>query len=89
MPSIATGCGVVWAPAERLRFSGTAPRACADLPPPASAPAQTFPRDLPREKVDFAAAAIKLVEGEKGIPLSEEQKTRIVLAEQVRGTLCQ
>jgi hypothetical protein len=44
---------------------------------------QTFPNDLPRESVDFSSAAIRLVEGEKGIKLSEAQKARIIHDEQV------
>jgi len=44
---------------------------------------QAFHKDLPREKVDFAASAIQLVEGERGVKLTDEQKTRIICAEQV------
>lgn len=45
---------------------------------------QTYDNDLMRESVDFSTAAIRLVEGEKGIKLTDEQKARIVHDEQVR-----
>ncbi|KAF5834011.1 hypothetical protein DUNSADRAFT_9496 [Dunaliella salina] len=44
---------------------------------------KTFHKDLRREDVDFTAAAMRLVEGDKGVPLTEEQKARIIFQEQM------
>lgn len=48
--------------------------------------AQAYLNDLPRERVEFEAAAMRLVEGDKGRgALSASQKARILAGERVRA----
>eukprot|EP00197_Chlamydomonas_leiostraca_P010551 CAMPEP_0202865700 /NCGR_PEP_ID=MMETSP1391-20130828/6304_1 /ASSEMBLY_ACC=CAM_ASM_000867 /TAXON_ID=1034604 /ORGANISM="Chlamydomonas leiostraca, Strain SAG 11-49" /LENGTH=514 /DNA_ID=CAMNT_0049545567 /DNA_START=40 /DNA_END=1585 /DNA_ORIENTATION=+ len=45
---------------------------------------KTYPNDLPAEQYDWGSAALALVEADKGQPLSDAQRARILARERVR-----